>query len=123
MITITIPSFTISAEVITLIAIFLPLYMLVLMYFTYLDGEVIIGRRLFIKSRLKVGDVIVYRSPEDKSRKVIKRIADIQKDSNGYSFYCLGDNPPHSHDSRDYGYVSSDNLVCKIIKARPKKES
>ena len=93
------------------------------MYFTYLDGEVIIGRRLFIKSHLKVGDVIVYRSPEDKSRKVIKRIVDIQKDSNDYSFYCLGDNPPHSHDSRDYGYVPSKNLVCKIIKARPKKES
>lgn len=93
------------------------------MYFTYLDGEVIIGRRLYLKSNLKVGDVIVYRSPEDSSRKVIKRIADIKKDSNDYSFYCLGDNPPHSHDSRDYGYVPSKNLVCKIIKARPKKEN
>ena len=36
---ITIPSFTISTEEITLIAIFLPLYMLVLMYFTYLDEK------------------------------------------------------------------------------------
>lgn len=36
---ITIPSFTISTEAITLIAIFLPLYMLVLMYFTYLDEK------------------------------------------------------------------------------------
>lgn len=89
------------------------------MYPTYLDGEIIIGTKLYRKSKLKVGDVILYKSPRE-DRTVIKRISDI-KDARGVLyFYCLGDNSEHSHDSRSYGYISSKSLVCKVINQRRK---
>lgn len=85
------------------------------MYPTYLDGEIIFGTRLFRKSKLKVGDVIVYKSPTD-SKVVIKRIA--YSKANNYYFYCLGDNLDHSYDSRYYGSISSERIVCKVINQR-----
>ena len=89
------------------------------MFPTYYDGELLFGRRLYLKSRLKKGDVIVYRSPDDNGRIVIKRIDKIRLDLNGnLMFYCLGDNSECSHDSRDYGFVPSKNLVCKVINQR-----
>lgn len=88
---------------------------------TYCDKEIIFGRRLYKKSKLKVGDVIVYRAPYDTDRIVIKRISRITKNSLGdRMFYCLGDNSECSHDSRNYGFVHSRNLVCKVINQRPK---
>lgn len=87
------------------------------MFPTYDDGEIILGTRLFKKSKLKVGDVIVYRHGD---RNVIKRIADINLDirTGDLKFFCLGDNAKVSCDSREYGYISSKDLVCKIINQR-----
>lgn len=92
------------------------------MYATYLDNEVIVGSRVFLKSRLKVGDVIVYKSPTD-DRIVIKRIHHFMCDGKDLYLYCLGDNADHSYDSRMYGYVSSKSIVCKVINQRRKIES
>lgn len=86
------------------------------MHPTYKDGEIIVGRRLYRKSKLRVGDVILYKSPNE-DRLVIKRIAIIK---NGEFFYCLGDNSDCSYDSRNYGYISSKSLVCRVIKQRRK---
>ena len=86
------------------------------MFPTYYDQEIVIGNRLYPKSKLKSGDVVVYKSPEDEYRVVIKRIDKIRTDRNGNRmFYCLGDNSECSHDSRHYGFVHSKNLVCKVI--------
>lgn len=89
------------------------------MFPTYRDQEVVFGRRIFLKSKLKPGDVVVYRSPDEPTRVVIKRI---EMTTNNWLdkkfFYCLGDNSGCSHDSRDYGFVPSKNLVCKVIKPR-----
>lgn len=87
------------------------------MHPTYRDGEIIVGRRIYRKSKLKVGDVIIFKSPTEDDRIVIKRIAKIQR---GVFFYCLGDNPDCSYDSRNYGYISSNDLVCRVIKQRRK---
>ena len=87
------------------------------MFPTYDDGEIIFGSRLFNKSNLKVGDVIVYKHD---GKNVIKRIADIMLDTRtgNLKFFCVGDNARVSCDSRKYGYVPSKDLVCKIINQR-----
>lgn len=87
------------------------------MYPTYLDGEIIIGTRIYKKSNLKKGDVIIYHSPTD-GKIVIKRIDTIRDYYGELQFFCLGDNSDFSYDSRDYGFVSSSNLVCKVIDQR-----
>ena len=88
---------------------------------TYDDGEYLVGTRLYKKSDLKVGDVIVYRTPIE-NRVVIKRIDTIQVTRGKYYFYCLGDNSMFSHDSRNYGFVPQKNLICKILNQRNKEE-
>ena len=92
------------------------------MYPTYKEGEIILGTRLYKKSNLKAGDVVLFRCNYDDNRIVIKRIDHIvKKGDEPKLFYFLGDNPDHSYDSRCYGYVSSKNLVCKVINQRRKQ--
>ena len=90
------------------------------MYPTYLDSEIIIGTRLYRKSKLKKGDVIVYHTPTD-NKVVIKRIDLIERVRRESLFFCLGDNADHSYDSRNYGFISSKNLVCKVVNQRRNK--
>lgn len=90
------------------------------MFPTYHNSEIILGTKLYIRSQLKEGDVIVYKSPVD-GKIVIKRISIVQNMKGVIYFYCLGDNSECSYDSRNYGYVSSYNLVCKVINQRRNK--
>lgn len=89
------------------------------MFPTYVDGEIILTTRLFRKSKLKVSDIVLYYAPNDDKRVVIKRVAEI--DHNQKVMYCLGDNADESCDSRNYGYVSLDRLICKPIMQRKQK--
>lgn len=92
------------------------------MFPTYQDGEILFGTKMYRKSKLKKGEVIIYRSPMENDRVVIKRIDSILEDHRGgYHYYCLGDNPECSYDSRNYGYVPSKNVVCKVINQRGKQ--
>ena len=92
------------------------------MYPTYHDGEILVGIRLFSRYKLNIGDVILYKSPTDTKRTVIKRIDACIMDINGsIHFYCLGDNRDKSYDSRDYGYISSKKVICKVINQRRNK--
>lgn len=87
---------------------------------TYHDGEIIIGTRLYKKDNLEVGDVVLYKSPTEKGRIVIKRIDHFMNEHGNLYLYFLGDNADCSYDSRYYGFVSSKNLVCKVINQRRK---
>ena len=59
------------------------------MYPTYLDGEIIVGTKLYRKSKLKKGDVVLYQSPTD-DKTVIKRIDQIEKRGKVLYFYYYG---------------------------------
>ena len=87
---------------------------------TYHDGEIIIGTRLYKKDNLEIGDVVLYESPTEKGRIVIKRIDHFMNENGNLYLYFLGDNADFSYDSRYYGFVSSKNLVCKVINQRRK---
>ena len=83
------------------------------MFPTLNDGEFYIGKRVFRKSKCKVGKIYVYRPPYESEQEkfVIKRLADI-KDG---KYFFLGDNADDSYDSRYYGYVDSKNVVAELI--------
>ena len=83
------------------------------MFPTLLDGEFYLGRRIFRKSKCKVGKIYVYRPPyeSEEEKFVIKRLAHIE----GRKYFFLGDNADDSYDSRYYGYVDSKNVVAQLI--------
>ena len=83
------------------------------MFPTLNDQEIYLGRRIFNKSKCKVGNIYVYRPPyeSEEEKFVIKRLADI-KDG---KYFFLGDNPNDSYDSRYYGYVDSKNVVAQLL--------
>lgn len=88
------------------------------MFPTLLDKEVFLGRRVFRKSKCKVGEIYVYKPPydSDEERFVIKRLSKIEKDQSGRTkYYFLGDNSSDSYDSRYYGYVDSSRVVARIV--------
>lgn len=85
------------------------------MHPTYKEGEILIGFRFYPKSRLKVGDVVLYKH-EDKV--VIKRIAGITPAKS--QLYCLGDNSPDSYDSRHYGFIPLRSVMCRPFSQREK---
>ena len=83
------------------------------MFPTLIDREVYFGRRIFRKSKCKVGNIYIYRPPyeSDEERFVIKRLMYIQDGK----YFFLGDNPDDSYDSRYYGYVDSKNVVAQLL--------
>lgn len=88
------------------------------MFPTYHDGEILVGNSLYPKKKLKAGDVILYYAPNSDKRIVIKRIDHLFRKDGVTYFYCLGDNPPQSCDSRNYGFISQADIICKVVNQR-----
>lgn len=85
------------------------------MYPTLKNGQLCLGRRVFRKSKCKVGGVYVFRPPYNSDEKyVVKRLVEA-KDG---KYYFLGDNPEDSFDSRYYGYVDCTNVIAYLGKRR-----
>lgn len=89
------------------------------MFPTLLDKEVYLGRRVFRKTKCKVGEIYVYRPPydSDEEKFVIKRLHHTDKDllTGRLQYYFLGDNSSDSYDSRYYGLVDSSRVVAHIV--------
>ena len=113
--------------IIILIALVLTLYILlthtslVLMFLTVsgrsmlptlTEGDKLTSVRTYL-CKLNVGDIVVAKPYDDgcENRLVIKRVAQIE----GNYFYLLGDNPDESYDSRNYGWVSKEEIVAKVV--------
>ena len=71
------------------------------------------GAYLLRWSSPREGDVVVFYTPFGEI--AVKRCGEMySKDT----FYALGDNGPHSYDSRSYGPVPVDNVVGKVLGIR-----
>jgi nickel-type superoxide dismutase maturation protease len=57
-----------------------------------------------------VGDIVVLRHPFEE-RFLVKRISGVD----GSRISIVGDNRQHSTDSREFGPVSADHLVGKVL--------
>ncbi len=70
------------------------------------------------------GDTVLAYPPAT-GRRVVKRVASelaagasAAPETRGRPIYLLGDNPPESRDSRDYGPVGLDDIAGKVIRLR-----
>jgi len=73
---------------------------------TLQPGQFLISWNWFIN--LKVGDLVVINQNK---RLMVKRITKIKVDQ----FFVIGDNLPQSTDSRQFGWISKDKIVGKVI--------
>ncbi len=71
------------------------------------------------------GDTVLAYPPSTGTR-VVKRVASeappnfkYSEGARGRPIYLLGDNPPASRDSREYGPVGMDDIAGKVIRLRP----
>jgi nickel-type superoxide dismutase maturation protease len=71
---------------------------------TFRPGQVVVVRRT---SKVAVGDIVMFR--HDGVEK-IKRVARLETGR----LYLLGDNPAASTDSRNFGWVGTENLIGRI---------
>ena len=72
---------------------------------TYWHGQVVVGKH---GKKPKVGDVVVVKHHK------VEHIKRVHKLDDGKA-YLLGDNPEESTDSREYGWVSLENVVGTIF--------
>lgn len=71
----------------------------------FAHGKIIVGWRF---GRPQVGDVVIARHHKIE---LIKRVSDIQ----GGQVYLLGDNPPASTDSRQFGWLPATAIIAVVI--------
>ena len=75
-------------------------------------GALVIAEPLDGAAVLRPGDVVVARRPDRPQLEIIKRIQAI--DGNG-AIFLVGDNPSSSTDSREFGPVSREQIVARVL--------
>ena len=71
-------------------------------------GEWWLARRT---RRVRVGDVVVVRQPEQGDLLTVKRVTRLE----GAKCWVEGDNPPRSRDSRHYGPVDREEIIAHLV--------
>lgn len=81
------------------------------MHPTLKDGQLIVAKRLSLRAKVKADGIYLISSPSGVV--AVKRLKRFDKENDLY--YFLGDNPEASYDSRDYGYLSREDIIAKVI--------
>ena len=84
---------------------------------TYRDGEYLVSRPVSFNG-IKENDVLIFRTPYDPKRVVIKRA--IMKSTLTKEIFFMGDNLDESYDSRHYGFIPYEYVLGKVIDQRQK---
>lgn len=92
------------------------------MFPTFMEGEILIGSRLFNRKDCKTGEIYIIHLKDDEEGKpyyIIKRLERKRLDMSSYppkfQYFFLGDNREVSADSRIYGYFDSSKVIAKVI--------
>lgn len=72
---------------------------------TLREGQIVVA---FKNKNIKLRSLVIVKT---KDREIIKRVAKIK----GQKVYVLGDNPAHSKDSRDFGWIAIDDVIATVI--------
>lgn len=67
------------------------------------------------KNPLSPGTIITFQSPLN-GQLTVKRISDINTDTQPERLFVLGDNPEHSFDSRTYGWLDKDMVTGTVTR-------
>lgn len=80
----------------------------------YRAGDrLLVNRLAYATSPPQVGDVIVLRDPEHRSRLLLKRVAEPWSERPGSRVFVLGDNAGQSRDSRHFGAIKRSLIIGK----------
>jgi len=76
------------------------------------SGALVVVRPVDRTTPLRVGEMVVARRPDRPQLEIIKRIQAV--DGNG-AIFLVGDNPSSSTDSREFGPVSREQIVARVL--------
>ena len=66
----------------------------------------------YLGKQPRVGDIVIVKSEKSKVKsEIIKRVERVEGDQ----VYLVGDNQSESTDSRDFGAISINNIVGKVV--------
>lgn len=75
------------------------------------SGDIILVNRLsYLFKNPKIGDVVVIKK-NNKKKYLIKRIQKVRKKT----YFVVGDNKNQSIDSRNFGWITKEDIIGKMI--------
>jgi len=81
----------------------------------YNHGDWLIVRKLSgVKHRLRIGGIYLLQDPVRPGVKLLKRLKESRMEHGIIRYWVQGDNP-NSSDSRDWGWIDSEQFLGKVI--------
>ena len=78
----------------------------------YREGDrLLVNRLAYVLSAPRPGDAIVLRDPEHPERLLLKRVASVPPGDCADCVFVVGDNPPASRDSRQFGPIPRASVI------------
>lgn len=73
--------------------------------------EILVNFKAYRNQPPQPGDIIVALHPYKPQTRIVKRVAEVQSDG---SCFVRGDNPAESTDSREFGWMSAQQIIGQV---------